>query len=277
MNRRTVFFVSDQTGITAETLGHSLLTQFEGIKFKQVTVPFISSVDKAAEVVQRINLTAQVEGYKPIVFSTFVQNDLREIVARCNGVFMDFFDTFIGPLERTLEVKSTHTTGKAHGRADSAAYTNRIDAMNFAIANDDGVTTRNYDRADLVLLGVSRSGKTPTCLYLALQYGIFAANFPLTEDELDRRSLPASLIDYRDKLYGLTIEPERLQQIRGERKPDSRYASPQQVGYELRAAEAMFQSNGVPFLNTTNSSIEEIASQIIHERRIRRPDRGQTD
>ncbi|MEL7451506.1 MAG: pyruvate, water dikinase regulatory protein [Pseudomonadota bacterium] len=277
MNRRTVFFVSDQTGITAETLGHSLLTQFEGIKFKQITVPFISDVDKASEVVQRINLTAQVEGYKPIVFSTFVQNDLREIMAGCNGVFMDFFDAFIGPLERSLEMKSTHTTGKAHGRADSEAYTRRIDAMNFAVANDDGVTTRNYDRADIVLLGVSRSGKTPTCLYLALHYGIFAANYPLTEDELDKRSLPASLQDYRNKLYGLTIEPDRLQQIRGERKPDSRYASAQQVGFELRAAEAMYQSNAIPYINTTKSSIEEIASQIIHERRIKRGNSGHGD
>ncbi len=186
MNPRTVFFVSDQTGVTAETLGRSLLTQFDGLQFRQVTVPFIATVDKAHEVVRKINLTARVEGLRPLVFSTLVKDELRHVVARCDGLFMDFFDAFLGPLEQALGTESSHTAGKAHGMTDMNAYNRRIEATNFALANDDGASTRDYGKADIVLIGVSRSGKTPTCLYLALQYGVFAANYPLAEEEFER-------------------------------------------------------------------------------------------
>jgi regulator of PEP synthase PpsR (kinase-PPPase family) len=266
MNHRTVFFVSDQTGITAETLGHSLMTQFDGLKFRSVTVPFIDSLDKARETAQRISLTAEVEGGRPIVFATFVKEEMREIVKNSNGLFLDFFDAFIGPLEKELEVRSSHTVGKAHGLANSMAYDRRIDATNFALENDDGATTRNYSGADLILIGVSRSGKTPTCLYMALHYGIFSANYPLTEEEFESGKLPAVLEAHRNKLYGLTISAERLHQVRKERRPESRYASNKQVSYELRSALALFKKNGVPFIDTTESSIEEIASTILDER-----------
>jgi hypothetical protein len=267
---RTVFFVSDRTGITAETLGHSLLTQFDGVNFRQVTVPFMSTVDKAQAFVERCRNTGDEEGEKPIVFSTLVDDQVREIVASGPCVFLDFFDAFIGPLEHELQVKSSHTAGRAHGMHNESNYTTRIDAMNYALANDDGVTTRNYDKADVVLVGVSRSGKTPTCLYLALQYGLYAANYPLTEDELGAGRFPQVLLPYRNKLFGLTIDSGRLQQIRNERRPDSRYASAAQVNLELKQAENLYQSNRVPFLNTTNSSIEEIATTIIHETGIKR-------
>jgi regulator of PEP synthase PpsR (kinase-PPPase family) len=266
MNHRTVFFVSDQTGISAETLGHSLMTQFDGLKFRSVTVPFIDSIDKAKETVSRINLTAEVEGAKPIVFATLVKDDIRAILRESNGLFLDFFDAFIGPLERELEARSTHTVGKAHGVANSTAYARRIDAMNFALDNDDGAITRNYDRADVILIGVSRSGKTPTCLYMALHYGVFPANYPLAEEEFETGKLPAPLEEFRDKLYGLTISAGRLQQIRTERRPNSRYASPQQVSFELRSAQALFRKNGIPYLDTSECSIEEIASTVLHNK-----------
>ena len=273
MTRRTVFFVSDQTGVTAETMGHSLLTQFDGQQFRPVTLPFISSVDKAREAVRRIDATAAEEGARPIVFSTLVKEDVRNVVKRAQGLFLDFFDAFLGPLEAELSVKSAHATGRAHGMADLAAYTSRINATNFAVANDDGAGARDYERADVILVGVSRSGKTPTCLYMALQYGIFAANYPLTEDDLEAAHLPRALAPFKQKLYGLTIRPDRLQQIRHERRPDSRYSSLQQVQYEVRAAEALFGRLGVPSINTTECSIEEIASRIIEktglERRVR--------
>jgi [pyruvate, water dikinase]-phosphate phosphotransferase / [pyruvate, water dikinase] kinase len=273
MNRRTVFFVSDQTGVTAETMGHSLLTQFDALKFRPVTLPFISTPDKAAESVRRINLTAEQEGTRPIVFSTLVQDDLRDIVKRSNGLFLDFFDAFLGPLEAELAIRSSHTSGKAHSMADLTAYTTRINATNFALANDDGAGARDYENAEVILVGVSRTGKTPTCLYLALQYGIFAANFPLTEEELESGRLPAFLGNDHRKLFGLTIKPQRLQQIRNERRPDSRYASAQQVQYEVRTAEAIFERLGVPYLDTTECSIEEISSRILDktgiERRVR--------
>jgi len=273
MDRRTVFFVSDQTGVTAETMGHSLLTQFDGQAFRQVTLPFISTVDKAEEAVRRINATAAAEGVRPVIFSTLVQEDMREIIKRANGLFLDFFDAFLGPLELELKVKSSRAQGKAHGMQDIGAYTLRINATNFALANDDGAITRDYDRADLVLVGVSRSGKTPTCLYMALQYGIFAANFPFAEEEFETGQLPASLAKVHRKLYGLTIASERLQQIRNERRPNSKYSSPQQVEFEVRAAEAIFRRYDIPCINTTECSIEEIASRILDktglERRLR--------
>lgn len=272
MARRIVFFVSDQTGVTAETMGHSLLTQFDGLEFRPVTLPFVDSLDKAEEAVRRIDRAAEDEGARPIVFSTLVQDELRDIVLKSRGLFLDFFAAFVGPLERELNSRSTHRAGRAHGIADLAAYTTRINATNFALANDDG-NVCDYEHADVVLIGVSRSGKTPTCLYMALQYGIFAANYPLTEDDLEANVLPPRLEPWRKKLYALTIQPTRLQQIRHERRPESRYASLRQVQYELRTAEALFQRYAIPTLNTTECSIEEIASRILNntgiERRLR--------
>jgi hypothetical protein len=273
MDRRTVFFVSDQTGVTAETMGHSLLTQFDGHAFRQVTLPFISTVDKAEEAVRRINATAVNEGIRPVIFSTLLQEDTREILKRANGLFLDFFDAFLAPLELELKQKSSRTQGRAHGMADLGAYTLRIDATNFALANDDGAITRDYDRADLILVGVSRSGKTPTCLYMALQYGIFAANYPFADEEFESGRIPQRLLKHQRKLYGLTIARERLQQIRNERRPNSKYCSPTQVEYELRGAEAIFKRYDIPCINTTECSIEEIASRILDktglERRLR--------
>lgn len=268
--KRSVFFVSDRTGITAETLGHSLLTQFDGAEFRHETLPFLDTEEKAEKAVARINACAEEEGEKPIVFSTLVQNNLRNIVIRSRGLYLDFFEAFIGPLERELQMKSTHTAGKAHGMANSQSYTQRIDAMNFALANDDGVNTHTYARADVILVGVSRSGKTPTCLYLALHYGVFAANYPITEDDLEQGGIPEVLLHHKAKLYGLTIDPDRLEQIRNERRPDSRYASTQQVRYEVSTAERLFQRQQIPFINTTHTSIEEIATTILHGSGLKR-------
>lgn len=272
MTTRTVFFVSDQTGVTAETMGHSLLTQFDGAQFRPVTLPFISSLDKVDDAVRRINASAEEAGVRPIVFSTLVQDDLRERLKLANALFLDFFEAFVGPMERELGVRSSHSSGRAHGISDSVGYATRIDATNYALANDDG-SHRDYSRADLVLVGVSRSGKTPTCLYLAMQYGVFAANYPLTDDDLESSRLPPSLQSFKSKLFGLRIAPGRLQQIRQERRPNSRYSSSQQVQFETRAAEAIFQRNGIPVLDTTECSIEEISARILEatgvERRIR--------
>jgi regulator of PEP synthase PpsR (kinase-PPPase family) len=272
VSRRTVFFVSDQTGVTAETLGHSLLTQFGGQEFRPVTLPFVSSVDKAEEAVRKINRAAAEDGLRPIVFSTLVQDELRDVVLASQGLFLDLFAAFVAPMERELNVRSAHLAGRAHGMFDVAAYTARINATNFALTNDDG-NGQDFSHADVILVGVSRSGKTPTCLYMALQYGVFAANYPLTEDDLESGNLPARLEPHRRKLYALTIKPERLQQIRNERRPESRYSSRQQVTYELRTAEAMFGRYSIPVINTTECSIEEIASRILNntgiERRLR--------
>jgi regulator of PEP synthase PpsR (kinase-PPPase family) len=273
MTERTVFFLSDQTGVTAETLGHSLLTQFDSHNFRQVTLPFIDNDDKAREAVKKINEAAINADARPIIFSTLVQDEFRSAVREANGLHLDIFDVFLEPLEEELQQKSTHTAGRAHGMSDIDSYMKRIEATNFALANDDGGITRDYEMADVILIGVSRSGKTPTCLYLALQYGVYAANFPLTDEEFDSGVLPEFLNKSMSKLFGLTIAPTRLQQIRRERRALGQYSSAQQVRYELREAEKLFKKYGIPYVDTTEFSIEEIASRILDstgvERRVR--------
>ena len=270
MPRRTAFFVSDQTGVTAETMGHSLLTQFDGLEFRQVTLPFISSIDKAEEAVRKINATGVADGARPVVFSTLVKDELRSAVKRSDGLFLDFFDAFLGPLEAELQIKSSEREGRAHGIADRIVYSTRIEATNFALAADDGGVDADYGRADVVLVGVSRSGKTPTCIYMAMQYGVFAANYPLTEEDFESKQLPPLLRPHTGKIFGLTIAPQRLQQIRNERRPGSRYASLPQCEFEVRCAETLFQRHGVPWIDATECSIEEIASRVIDRKGIER-------
>jgi regulator of PEP synthase PpsR (kinase-PPPase family) len=273
MVERIVFFVSDQTGVTAETLGHSLITQFAGQNFRQTTLPFIDSDDKAHETVRTINEVAENSALRPIVFSTMVQPDLREIVKTSAGLHLDIFDAFLQLLADELDEVPEYQPGRAHGVSDIDAYMKRIEATNFALANDDGGISRNYDVADVILVGVSRSGKTPTCLYLALQYGVYAANYPLTDDELENGVLPDFLLQQKHKLFGLTIDPDRLRQIRKERRPLGNYSTAQQVRFELREAEKIFRRYGIPNVNTTRFSIEEISSRILDstgvERRVR--------
>lgn len=270
-DRRTVFFLSDRTGITAEMLGNSLLTQFDDIRFQRVTIPFVDSPDKVAAAVRQVNETAEREGRRPIVISSVVDEAMSEIIRRdARALTLDFFGVFIQPLETELGTKSSHAAGKSHGIADSHEYFARMEAINFTQAHDDGVSTRDLGKAQVILVGVSRCGKTPTSLYLALQFGIRAANFPLTPDDFADRKLPASVLPWRNKLFGLTIQPERLRQIREERRPDSAYASLDNCRYEVREAEAMMVRERIPMLNTTTKSIEEIATTIIHQAKVER-------
>jgi regulator of PEP synthase PpsR (kinase-PPPase family) len=259
-------------------MGQSLLSQFEPLTFRSITLPFISSCEKANEAKQKINAAAEADGQRPIVFSTLVRETEREVVKGANAFFLDFFEAFLTPLESELGRKSAHALGLGHGMADMALYMSRIDATNFALATDDGVHTKEYERADIVLVGVSRTGKTPTCLYMALQYGIYAANCPFTDDNLEACELPRAVRAYRHKVFGLTIAPERLQQIRAARRPQSRYASSQQVQFELRTAEQLYRRFDLPYVDVTHCSVEEISSRIlqIHEipRRLRRDARA---
>ena len=264
IRRRTVFFVSDGTGITAETLGHSLLAQFPEAKFRQVRAPFVDDIDKAIECAAHIREAAIDDGVRPIVFSTLVNQATVDALHKADALFLDLFDRFIGPLEVELGQRSTHAVGRFHGIADSLNYKHRIEAINFAMAHDDGISSDGeLAEADVILVGVSRSGKTPTSLYMALQFGIHVANYPLTEDDFDDLRLPASLREHKSKIYGLTIDPQRLSAIRNERRANSTYASLGQCQKEVRAVEAMFNREGVPFIQTTHLSIEEISTRIL--------------
>lgn len=266
---RTVFYISDSTGITAETLGSSLLSQFEQLKFDHVVVPYVDTVEKARAVVDKIDQVAETTGRQPIIFDTLVNQDIRAVIATSKGFIIDVLDTFLNQLESALGEKPSSTVGRVKNADRDAQYKNRIDAVNFALDNDDGARINRYDQAQVILIGVSRSGKTPTCLYLAMQGGIFVANYPLTEEDLEERRLPKPLAAYRDRLFGLTIEPQRLAAIRSERRPDSPYASLRRCEDEVRDAEALFSRFGIPYLDTTHASVEEIATRVLVETGLR--------
>ena len=270
MHQRTIFFVSDGTGITAETFGNAILAQFE-LAPRRVRLPFTDTVDKAHQVVRQINHTAELEGIKPIVFTTLVNMDVLKVIQEgCKGMLLDMFGTFVHPLETELGVKSHHRVGRFSDISKSKEYDDRIEAINYSLAHDDGQSHKNLDAADVILVGVSRSGKTPTTLYLAMQHGLKAANYPLIPEDFDRRQLPPALVPFKKKIFGLTISPERLSEIRTERRPDSRYASLQNCRMEVGEAEAMMRRAGIRWLSSTTKSIEEIATTILQEVRPER-------
>ncbi|HEX7326498.1 MAG TPA: pyruvate, water dikinase regulatory protein [Rhodanobacteraceae bacterium] len=260
--RRTVFFVSDSTGITAETIGNSILTQFDGVKFDAHRLAFVDTEDKARAASLRIKLVYAQSDERPIVVNTVVDPQLCEIIAESGALVIDVLAPFIGTLELELGTRRSGAVNRAHGLVDFNQYEARIDATNYALAHDDGIDV-DFTRADVVLVGVSRVGKTPTCLYMALHYGVKAANYPLTDEDLDRDGLPERLQGCRRRLYGLTIDPVRLAQVREARRPGSGYAKLDRCQHELTLASAMFRRENIPSLNTTHTSIEEIASKIM--------------
>jgi regulator of PEP synthase PpsR (kinase-PPPase family) len=270
MPNRSVFFVSDGTGLTAETFGNSILSQF-AVKPRHLRRPFIDTPDKAHQVVREINHTAEHDGRKPIVFITLVNAEILSIVKeRSHGLVLDMFNTFIEPLETELGITSNHRIGRFSDVSESQEYTDRIEAINFALAHDDGQSIKSLADADVILVGVSRSGKTPTSLYLAMQHGIKAANYPLVPEDFERGQLPSALTHHKLKCFGLTIDPERLAQIRHERRPGSKYAAVANCRYEVNEAEAMMHKHGIAWLSSTHKSIEEIATTILRDIR---PDR----
>ena len=259
---RIVFIVSDGTGITAENFSQSILAQFEA-SFKHIRIPFVDSVDKAHDAVSSINQAHQKYGVQPIVFTTLVNAELNAIVTKANGLILDMFQTFVAPLEAALGMKSTHAMNRLHHNADTEAYKNRIEAINYSLAHDDGQSNQNLVEAEVILVGISRVGKTPTSLYLAMQYGLKAANYPLIPEDFERGQLPKDLIPYRQKIFGLMIDAERLSEIRNERRPGSNYAKLDNCRYEINEATAMMKKQSIPWVLTTSKSIEEIATTVL--------------
>jgi regulator of PEP synthase PpsR (kinase-PPPase family) len=266
--RRTAFFVSDRTGITAEMLGHSLLSQFDGVRFNEITLPFVDSLEKAGDVVRQINDQGANDGVRPLVISTLARTEIAQIIGQSKALFLDCFEIFISPLERELGIRASHAIGRTHNVTDFVNYHHRIESVNYTLSHDDGVTNRDLNDADIILVGVSRCGKTPTCLYLAMQFGISAANYPLIPEDFNSMQLPTPLRPLRGKLYGLTIRPDRLQQIRNERKPGSKYATLANCEFEVREAEALMRQEGIPYLDATSKSVEELATTILHEAKL---------
>ncbi|MEV7662070.1 pyruvate, water dikinase regulatory protein [Paenarthrobacter sp. NPDC089316] len=263
----TVFFLSDSTGITAETLGNTLLTQFPGQRLERRTIPFITTVEQAREVVALIDRVAAT-GPDPIIFSTAVGQDIRAVLSGSRGQFFDLFGTHIGQLEQTLGAPANGKPGQAHGVGDAVRYQSRMAAVEYAIEHDDGQSLRALERAELILIAPSRCGKTPTTMYLALQHGILAANFPLVDEDFDNLALPKPLLPFAGKCFGLTSQPVRLSQIRQERRPGSNYASLHQCTFELRNAEDMYRANDIPYVNSASMSVEEISATVLQRMQL---------
>jgi regulator of PEP synthase PpsR (kinase-PPPase family) len=262
--KRTIIYVSDGTGITAETLGHGLLAQFEGIEYKPVRFPFLDNEEKVRDCLARINELSRIDGIRPIVIMTQTNLDFSAILHQADAFFIDLFDAFIAPLEQELGSRYTRSVGRSHGHANPE-YSARIAAMNFALAHDDGVSDSDLKSADIILVGVSRSGKTPTSLYLSLQFSLKAANYPLIPEDFERGDLPSRLAPFRKKLYGLTIAPDQLHRIRSDRRANSKYSSLENCKYEVAAAERMMRREGIKWFDTTSRSIEELSVQLMQE------------
>jgi len=258
---RLVYIVSDGTGITAENFSQSILAQFEA-SFKQIRIPFVDTVDKAHDAVIQINGANPKYG-QAIVFTTLVNPEVNQVVSKANALVLDMFQTFVAPLEQTLGMRSTHAINRLHHNADTDAYKNRIEAINYSLAHDDGQSNQNLADANVILVGVSRVGKTPTSLYLAMQYGLKAANYPLIPEDFERGQLPKDLLPHKQKIYGLTIDANRLCEIRNERRPGSNYAKLENCRYEINEATSMMRRESIPWVSTTSKSIEEIATTIL--------------
>lgn len=262
---RTVFFVSDGTGITAETFGQAVLAQFD-FSPKHVRLPFVDSVEKAQEAVKRINHVGEAEGKRPIVFTTVAAPDVQKVFeTQCHGRLMDLIGRFVEPLEEELGIKSHHRIGRFSDKTSHPFYSQRMEAINFTMIHDDGQSHDHLDESGVILVGVSRSGKTPTSLYLAMQHGVKCANYPLIPEDFERNQLPSVLLPYKDKIFGLTISAERLSEIRNERRPNSKYASLTNCRQEVHDAEVMMRRSGIEWLNTTTKSVEEISTTILQK------------
>jgi len=265
---RTAFYISDGTAITSEVFGHALLSLFP-LEFEHQTISFVETIDKALEAKATINRACARSGEPALVFHTFVNNEIRAVIDSCDGIIYNFLEHFVSPLEAQLGITAKPIAHRTHCIHENS-YDHRIDAVNFALANDDGSVITNYEDADIILVGVSRSGKTPSSLYLALQYGIKAANYPFTDDDMEELSLPHFLKAHKKKLFGLTIDAQRLIDIRENRLSHSKYSSARQCRLEVREVEKLYKKEKIPFINTTKFSVEEISAKILNKTGLQR-------
>jgi regulator of PEP synthase PpsR (kinase-PPPase family) len=257
-----VFFLSDSTGITAETMGNALLIQFPDLRFERRLIPFISTIDEARRVVKVLD-TAAAGPVTPLAFSTAAVEEVRHELSHTKCPLIDFFDLHMERVESILGTKGIRVAARLHGMGDVKRYNTRLAAVEYAIEHDDGQSMRALDKADVILIAPSRCGKTPTTMYLALQHGIFVANYPLVDEDFETAELPRPVRGLRDRCFGMLTTPARLSQVRHERRPNSRYASLQQCTYELRQAEAMYRNHRLPVINSSTKSVEEMSTVIL--------------
>lgn len=261
------FFLAGGTGISAETLGNMMLQQFPSVHFSRRKIPFITTVEQAREVVTQLD-AAVTDDVTPLVFSTVSDEEVRAELQTTKCAFIDLFGSHLSTVEHVLHVNAVHRVEALHGVGDVGRYEARMRAVEYAMEHDDGQSMRNLEQAQLILIAPSRCGKTPTSIYLALQHGVRVANYPLVDEDFQSSELPRPVRPYAAKCFGLLSTAARLAQVRGERRPGSRYATLAQCSYELRRAEAMYRAHGIPVVNSSAMSVEEIAAVIMHTRRL---------
>jgi regulator of PEP synthase PpsR (kinase-PPPase family) len=258
-----VFFLSDSTGISAETMGNALLIQFPGLRFDRTVIPFISSVEEARSVVARLDQALDTSPRTPLVFTTAASDEVRLELRRTRCPLIDFFDLHMQQVEAILGTPGERLAARLHGVGDIQRYNSRMQAIEYTIEHDDGQSVRSLDKADVILVAPSRCGKTPTAMYLALQHGLFVANYPIVDEDLEVTELPRPVRQLRQRCFGLMTSPQRLSAVRQERRPGSQYASLEQCTFELRRTEAMFKRHGLPVVDSSTKSVEEISTMIL--------------
>jgi len=264
-SNRAVFFVSESTGITAETMGHSLLSQFPHIDFTYLQRPYVNTLEKAKELVNEISQVSKEQGFKPLVFATMPETYINKTLENADCHYYEIFENILDKIGQDLHTKPTRESGLSHGLVNEKTYDARIEALNYTLKHDDAMVLKTLDQADVIIVGVSRSGKTPTSLYLALKYGIKAANYPVTDTDFDKGDLPEVLIDNQDKLFATKIEANRLHEIREKRRPSSQYSALATCIDEIKKAEELFDKYNLKPMDVTHQSIEELSAHIVRK------------
>ncbi|WP_172562643.1 posphoenolpyruvate synthetase regulatory kinase/phosphorylase PpsR [Vibrio furnissii] len=267
---RDVFYVSDGTAITCETLGHVVLGQFSFVP-NEKTFPFVETDDKLSDLIKQIEHSFQRSGVRPLVFFSIVIPEFRTRLLNAPAHCYDVLESIVQRVKDDIQMEPTPKLQRSRSVGkDSNTYFDRIAAIEYTLAHDDGISTKGLDQADVVLLGVSRSGKTPTSLYMAMQFGLRVVNYPFIADDIRALKLLPEFEIHRHKLFGLTIDPERLTEIRENRLSGSDYASTEQCQTELATVEALFRREAIPYINTSSLSVEEISTRILEKAGLKR-------
>jgi len=259
---KDVYYISDSTGILATNLGQALICQFPEVNFSGEKFPFIRTVEDAKKTLAYI--LSRSGGRRPLIFSTIINSDVRKIFDSPEVEFFDAFGHFLDRLETCLETPALREPGFAR-HLDNVHMAKRVEAIYFCLEHDDGRKVDEFDEADIILLGVSRAGKTPISVYLSTQMGLKSANFPLTSEYLTRYRIPDGIMQNRAKAVGLTTSAQLLNSVREKRYPGSNYAKLSTCIEEIHQAQRIFQKNKIPIISTAGKSIEEAATQVLRE------------
>lgn len=259
---RDVYYLSGSTGILAKDMGKALLCQFPEIHFKEELIPFIHTEVEAQKAIEKIR--AQSTGETPLVLSTLLSKELNAVFNSPDIEFLNIFDQFLVQFENFLQKKALWASGASRYPNDRTMI-RRVEAIHYCIDHDDGNSTKDYDKAEIILIGVSRSCKTPVSVFLATQMGIKTANYPLIRDGTDSFKLPPYLVRNKKKIVALSTSPQLLHQYREHRYADSKYAKLSTCRDELNKANMLYMDHRIPIVMSDGKSIEETATQVTQQ------------